>query len=295
MTTKRSFRPAIDALEPRRLMTARLVESEPNGSRASTDVVMLDPADHRAVVSGTAARGDVDWFAMTAANAARLRITRADDEAGILRVDVLVGSRRVREAALGAGQSLPPLVARGGQVVRLRVRAARGQESTYTLAVHGAPVGSEAPFALRGGRVSEVEPNETIATANRVALPAFGPLFIQGTGGAFDLDTFRFRPTRGGLLQIDSLGIAGGAQYLLESDEFPSLVGEFAPLPAGGTVVVPVFRGVWYRLRWVVDSPVPTPYLIRLQVVPPPLGGTGDPGIIPPAVPAFGSVTTGGV
>lgn len=205
MTTKRSFRPAIDALEPRRLMAARLVESEPNGSRASADVVALDPADHRAVVLGTAARGDVDWFAMTAANAARLRITRADGEAGILRVDVHVGGRRVREAALGAGESLTPLVARGGQVVRLRVRAAGNQEASYVLAVQGRAVGSAAPLASRGGRVSESEPNETIGTANRVALPAFGPLFIQGTGGAFDLDTFRFQPTRGGLLQIDSL------------------------------------------------------------------------------------------
>lgn len=80
---------------------------------------------------------------------------------------------------------------------------------------------------------------------------------------------------------------------MLESDEFPSLVGEFASVPAGGTIVVPVFRGVRYWLRWVVDSPVPTPYLIRLQILPPPLGGTGDPGIIAPAVPAFGTVMNG--
>ena len=109
----------------------------------------------------------------------------------------------------------------------------------------------------------------------------------HGEGGAFDLDTFEFRAPRGGLLQLSNLTIAGPARYLLETDEFPTLVGEFAEVPEGGIITLPVFRGVRYRLRWVIDSIVPTPYVLGLQLLPV-LAGIGGPGagtipLTPPA------------
>ncbi|GIW87124.1 MAG: hypothetical protein KatS3mg108_1448 [Isosphaeraceae bacterium] len=306
------MRPALEGLETRRLMAARVLELEPNDIPAEAQVVRFAAADSRAVIvgalgpagpngerlrSGSAsdAAGDVDHYRVVSTIRGRqeLRIRRTDAEPGQITVEVMAGRRRLGGSRLAAGEGLSIAAPAGGRGIVVRVSGSEAEATDYRLTV-GVAARPARRITAVGGRIREREPNETVALANPITLPRFGTVMIQGTGGAFDLDTFRLRPGQGGLLRIDYLGIAAEARYLVDSDEFPDLVGQFAPLAPGGSVVVPVFRGLRYRLRLVVDSPLPTPYLLRLQLLPPLLGVTNPGGNPAGGLGAAGGVGLGG-
>lgn len=287
-------RPTLTALEARTLLSTLTLEAEPNETPAQATVLALDPSLGRTRFEGTlSGANDRDLFALTVPGTGpvRVQLERLVAERGAqpLRVAIQSPGRppRALGGLIGVGATRT-FNATGGQTVFIRLRNNSGSENPYAFTLRTTALQEDGRVVLRGNSVNEVERNDTDAEANVINIPSIAPLFLRGRGGNFDLDTFVFRPVRGALLTVTNFATPAQGRILIETYEFPGLLNQspgFQLLEPGQSLSFTVFRGVQYRMRWVIDSNVIVPYNLRLQLSPPFTVVPPDPS--PPTSPAI--------
>lgn len=280
MSRHSSRRLAFQDLERREVLSTMVMETEPNNRKTQADVVSLDTVDQSAQIQGNiASRKDEDYFRLRPAASGVLNLTVADGTPLVEKISVeTAGGRKLFESEPNDGIHSGAFQVVANQEVFIRVR---GQSKTIgdysvqlSLTSDPLPPGGGGSGGGGGGITSppsstfvEVEGNNSVRQANRVALPTTGTLQIQGTSqSSADKDFYAVTPATSGVLQVNvastgagvaklSVESAGGLKYFETEPNDGVNAGSFA-VTAGTTY--------YFRLRS-IDARL-SPYLVDLAM-----------------------------
>jgi hypothetical protein len=189
-----------ERLEGRALLSTIMPESEPNNRPRMADVVTLDAADGSALVVGTARAGDRDYFVVPIASPGTMTVAlqvRGNSRA-TLKVDDAATGQGLFEGPAGIGMRSGTFNIAAGETLLVRVVGAGRGAGAYTLNL--AQISAQQPAVASG---SDVEPNDSMATANPVSLDASGHVKITGTvSSPSDVDFYGFTAPKSGRLTV---------------------------------------------------------------------------------------------
>lgn len=208
------------------MLSAVVVESEPNNKAATADIAVLDLADQAASLVGRiATRDDRDFFRFTApaSGAVHIEVRSGAGLTGQASVEDARGVKKF-ESEPRNGINSGDFNVTAGTTYFVRVRGKDNTTGDYRVTVDlnpTAPAAAAAPAAAGDATaaattvVVESEPNNRERTADFAPLSTAGATQLRGVSvNSNDKDFFVVRPQQAGTLSLRVLGAAGNVAKL---------------------------------------------------------------------------------
>lgn len=212
-----------DRLERRELLSAVVVESEPNDRKTTADVAALDPADQAASLVGRIANADDrDFYRFTApaSGAVHIEVRSGSGLTGQVSVEDARGVKKF-ESEPRDGVNSGDFNVTAGTTYFVRVRGKDKSTGDYRVSVDLNP---SAPAATATAAdvtaqavtiVNESEPNNRAREADFAPLSTVNTTRLRGVStSSNDKDFFVVRPQQAGTLNLRVYGPAGNVAKL---------------------------------------------------------------------------------
>lgn len=265
--TTRGFRSEL--LEQRSMLSATIVESEPNNLPANADVVALDLSDNAAQYSGIiATRDDRDFFRFTVPASGNLQIAVSSNSGLVAKLEVRKSQgAQVFETEPKNGVQSGTIAVEAGQSYIARVRSQDKTIGSYSIALSLSDPNSPDPNLNPAEIVVESEPNDRAAQANGAELGPDGQVTLAGVSVSDrDKDFFRITPASSGNLTVAVRPDGGQLAKLEVTNQAGADVFETEPNNGvhAGTFAVQAGATYWLRLR--SPNNAPAPYLVDVAL-----------------------------
>lgn len=265
--TTRGFR--TELLEQRSMLSATIVESEPNNLPANADVVALDLSDSAAQYSGTiATRDDRDFFRFTVPTSGNLQIAVSSNSGLVAKLEVRKSQgAQVFETEPNHGVQSGTIAVEAGQSYIARVRSQDKTIGSYSIALSLSDPNLPDPDPNPAELASESEPNDRPAQANVAELGSDGQVTLVGVSVSDrDKDFFRVTPLSTGNLSVAVRADGGQLAKLEVTNQAGADVFETQPNNGINAGAFAVQAGATYWLRLRSPNNAPAPYLVDIAL-----------------------------
>lgn len=243
----------LETLEPRVMLSATVMDTEPNDRQPQSFSIPDDGLVH--IVGTASGRKDRDFYLFTAPSSGTLDASVAAQGGAVkLEIETTRGGRNVLETEPQDGINADSAQLQAGQTYRIRLRSdSKTGTPTYDVTLQfngtGGGGGGGGGSGQTGGVVVETEANNTPSKANPFAFGNLTAVQLQGTAsGKRDSDFFKFTAAESGTINVAVT--ATGALVQLEIETSSSInVFETDPNDGINSGSFQVQAGVTYIIR----------------------------------------------